>query len=128
MNVWGIDNRVADALTEETPETRAAVIRDLKALATTANAKVTAAEAALKVAKTDQHAVALLLDGITGGPVNRAMNDALMGQLTRSKHGVTKVYLQAKCDDTRDHSLHQWTPTWAKPGPAEYICPGRIVV
>lgn len=82
--VGGIENAVADCQTDETPAVRAAITGALKALALEANSRVTKAEKELELAMADRRAVHLLLDGVTGGPANRRMNDALMGQLRRS--------------------------------------------
>lgn len=78
-----IENRVADCQTSETPEVRAAITGVLIALATDANARVARAEKELMLAQADMKAAYLLLDGVTGGPANRRMNNALMDQLKR---------------------------------------------
>jgi hypothetical protein len=82
--VHGIENAVADCQTDETPAVRASLVSALKALALDANSRVAKAEAELELALADRRAAHLLLDGVTGGPANRRMNDALMTQLRKS--------------------------------------------
>lgn len=80
-NYYGIRGKVEAALYEESPEVKTHVVKMLETLAQAAQARVTAAEQALALAKAEKRAVALLVDGVSGKFVTDNMNLRLVKQL-----------------------------------------------